>query len=112
MSSQLISIKPDPQVTGLIFYGFPLHSPAKPGIDRAEHLKAIKVPMLFLQGNRDALARLDLLEPLLEQLPMASLKVFEGANHSFKFLKKSGVDDIQALALLATASREFVDRLI
>ncbi|MDH3246680.1 MAG: dienelactone hydrolase family protein [Saprospiraceae bacterium] len=107
MSSQWISKEPKQFVRGLIFYGFPLHSPAKPGAERAEHLFAIKIPMLFLQGDRDNLAKLDLLKPVLAKLPLSTLEVFQGGNHSFRFPKKSGITESEALIGLAKASLEF-----
>jgi len=81
-------------VEGLVFFGFPLHSPAKPGSERAAHLFEVDHPMLFLQGTRDALARLELLEPVLDRVgPKATLHLVEGANHSFHVPKRSGRTD-------------------
>jgi uncharacterized protein len=72
-------------VSGLIFLGYPLHPPGRPDRLRDEHLAAVEVPMLFLQGTRDALARLDLLRPVVERLaPRAELVEVEGADHSFR----------------------------
>ena len=84
MSSQYLSAHPHPAVKGIIFYGFPLHAPGKPSIDRADHLKNLKLPMLFLQGTRDALATLSLMETVCSGLPHATLIKLEGADHSFK----------------------------
>lgn len=75
-------------VQGIVFYGFPLHAPGKQSKDRAAHLKDVKVPMLFLQGTRDALADLQLITEVAEELPRATLKIFEGADHSFAAGKK------------------------
>lgn len=111
MSSQLIAKNPIDGVISLVFYGFPLHSPAKPGNERGEHLKAIKIPMLFLQGDRDALARLNLLTPLLDQLPLADLEILEGANHGFRFTKKSGVTEDASFELLASLTHSFLKKL-
>ena len=73
-----------PQVRGLVFFGFPLHAPKKPSITRADHLGEVQIPMLFLQGSRDALAGLELLTPIIEGLgECATLSVVEGADHSF-----------------------------
>lgn len=81
-------------VRGLVFFGFPLHPPKRPGTKRAEHLKKVKQPMLFLQGTRDDLADLKLLRPICEGLgERATLHVIEGADHSFHVLKKSGKTD-------------------
>jgi predicted alpha/beta-hydrolase family hydrolase len=95
MSSQYISENSDVAVNGLIFYGFPLHGPGKPSVDRAEHLKTIKKPMLFLQGTRDELATWDLIEQVCSSLKPATLIRIEGANHAFKAGKQ---DVIQRLA--------------
>jgi uncharacterized protein len=84
MSSQFLSIKPPEYVKGIVFFGFPLHAPGKPSIDRADHLHAVKVPMLFLQGTRDDLAKMDLITEVCSSLPNATLVKFEGADHSFK----------------------------
>lgn len=89
-------------VEGLVFFGWPLHSPAKPGTDRAAHLADVPQPMLFLQGTRDRLARLDLLEPVLEGLAgRATLHLVEGADHGFHVLKRSDRTDEEVLDELA-----------
>lgn len=77
-------------VRGLAFLGFPLHAPGRPGRARAEHLSAVTVPMLFLQGTRDEFAGLPLLREALAPLGRATLHVVEGGDHSFKVLKRSG----------------------
>jgi hypothetical protein len=90
-------------VKGLIFFGFPLHPPKRPSIKRAEHLKLVKQPMLFLQGTRDELADLTLLRPICESLgPQTTLHIIEGADHSFHVLKRSGKTDAEVLAELST----------
>src|SRR5687768_122366 len=81
MSSQYLAANPDVSIQGLVFYGFPLHPPAKPSIERAEHLKAVKKSMLFLQGTRDELATWNLIEEVCTSLPPATLIKIEGANH-------------------------------
>jgi predicted alpha/beta-hydrolase family hydrolase len=86
---------------GLVFFGFPLHPAGRPGIERAQHLARIRVPMLFLQGTRDTLAEVDLLRPLCESLmPLATLHVIDGADHSFHMLKRSGKTDADVLTEL------------
>ena len=84
MSSQFLAAHPDPAVKGIIFFGFPLHPVGKPSTERAEHLKDVKVPMLFLQGTRDELATLELIEQVCSSLKQATLIKLEGANHAFK----------------------------
>ncbi|GIK84979.1 MAG: alpha/beta hydrolase [Betaproteobacteria bacterium] len=84
MTSQAQAAAPLPRVRGVCFLGFPLHPAGKPGVARAAHLADVCVPMLFLQGDRDALADLALLRPIVEQLgPRASLVVIPRADHSF-----------------------------
>jgi predicted alpha/beta-hydrolase family hydrolase len=89
MSSQYLATQPDTKVKGIIFYGFPLHPPKKPSIDRAEHLKNVKTPMLFLQGTRDELATWDLIESVCASLSSATLVKIDGADHSFKAGKQN-----------------------
>ena len=84
MSSQYLAAHHDNTVKGIIFFGFPLHPPGKPSTDRAEHLKDVKVPMLFLQGTRDELATLELIEQVTSSLKNATLIKMEGADHAFK----------------------------
>ncbi len=91
MTSGAAAGKPLPSVQGLIFLGFPLHAPGKPGDARAAHLHDVALPMLFLQGTRDALARLDLVEAVCQRVGRrATLHIVEGGDHSFKVLKRSG----------------------
>ena len=89
-------------VRGLVFFGFPLHAPGRPGTERADHLARVQVPMLFLQGTRDTLADLALLRPVCENLaPRATLHVMDAADHSFHVLKRSGKTDAEVLRDLA-----------
>ena len=93
MTSTAASEDPLPGVAGLVFFGFPLHAPGRPerAAERSAHLSRVTVPMLFLQGTRDALARLDLIEETCGSLgPLATLHRLEGADHSFRVLKRSG----------------------
>ncbi len=102
MTSQAAAQQPLEGVRGLVFFGFPLHPPNKPGTKRAEHLKKVTVPMLFLQGTRDTLADLTLLKPICEELgARATLHIIDTADHSFHMLKKSGKTDADALRELA-----------
>src|SRR5580700_4489693 len=94
MTSQAQAIAPLPGVRGLAFLGFPLHPAGKPSSERATHLSAVHIPMLFIQGTRDALAELPLLEPVVERLgKLASLHRVAEADHSFHVLARSGRTD-------------------
>lgn len=102
MTSQAQAAKPLPDVRGLAFVGFPLHPAKKPSVERAAHLSEVKVPMLFLQGTRDDLADLSLLEPIVDRLGThATLKRIEGADHSFHVLARSGRNDREVMEELA-----------
>lgn len=101
MTSLAASEAPLPGVEGLVFLGFPLHPAGQPASQRGEHLARTGLPMLFLQGTRDALADLTLLEPLCRKLAGATLHVVEGADHGFHVPKKSGRTDAQVIEDLA-----------
>ena len=107
MTSHAQAETPLPGVRGVVFLGFPLHPAGKPSTARAAHLADVTVPMLFLQGTRDDLASLDLLQPLVEGLgPRATLAVFEHADHSFHVPAKSGRKDGEVMEdLLDTVAR-------
>ncbi len=104
MSSQYLAANPDSIVKGLIFYGFPLHPAGKPATDRSDHLRLLEVPMLFLQGSKDALATWALIETVCQSVPTASLVRLEGIDHSFK----AGRADI--ISLLASETRQWIER--
>ncbi|HSB92654.1 MAG TPA: alpha/beta family hydrolase [Flavitalea sp.] len=103
MSSQYLASQPAVGVNGIIFFGFPLHQSGKPSIERAEHLKSVTVPMLFLQGSRDELASYDLIEKVCRELPLATLVKIEGANHAFKAGKQ------EVMARLADETKAWID---
>ncbi|WP_322111007.1 alpha/beta family hydrolase [Steroidobacter sp.] len=104
MTSQAQAAKALPDVRGLAFVGFPLHPAKKPSTERATHLSDVKIPMLFLQGTRDDLADLTLLEPIVEKLgTSATLNHIEAADHSFHVLARSGRNDKEVMEELADA---------
>jgi uncharacterized protein len=99
-------------VRGLVFFGFPLHQPNQPGTKRAEHLGEVRLPMLFLQGTRDALADLKLLRPICAKLgAQVTLHVIEGADHSFHVLRSSGKTDEGVLEELARSVSVWTKKL-
>jgi predicted alpha/beta-hydrolase family hydrolase len=109
MTSQAQALDPLPAVRGLAFLGFPLHAAKKPSIERAEHLDAVKVPMLFLQGTQDELADLKLLQSVTRALgKRATLTLFEQADHSFHAPKRSGRTDAQTLQELTHSLAEWL----
>jgi predicted alpha/beta-hydrolase family hydrolase len=112
MTSQAQAKAPLDGVAGLAFFGFPLHPAGKPSSERATHLADVKIPMLFLQGTRDALAELSLLKPVVKGLGQkATLHLAEGADHSFNVLKSSGRNDREVLAEILDAFVVWADKL-
>jgi len=104
MTSQAAAAHMVPKVGGLVFVGFPLHPPNRPGTSRADHLADVTIPMLFLQGTRDEFAPLSRLQPIVERLaPRATLRTIDGADHGFHVLKRSGRTDADVLRELAQA---------
>jgi len=106
MSSQLLAANNNMNVKGIIFYGFPLHPAGKPSVDRAEHLKQITIPMLFLQGTRDTLATWSMMQEVCSSLPTAQLVEIEGADHSFKAGKKD------TLKILTEETNNWIEGII
>ena len=100
-------------VRGLVFLSFPLHPPGRPGDKRAEHLAQVRIPMLFLQGDRDEFADLNLLKPVVKRLGAgATLYLVEGGDHSFHVLKRSGRTDADVMTELVQAIVDWSRQLI
>ncbi len=113
MTSQAQAVSPLPGVRGLVFLGFPLHPPGKPSGERSKHLFDVKVPMLFLQGTRDELADLTLLQPLVKELGRrATLVLFEDADHSFHVPARTGRKDTDVRAQMLDALRDWIAKLL
>lgn len=110
MASHLLVEHTFAEVRGLIYYGFPLHAPGKDGIERADHLGSIAVPQLFLQGSKDKLARIDLIQHVVNSLPSSTLKEITGGDHSFKVPKSSGQTEADINAILVQATVDFVEK--
>ena len=109
MTSQAQADSPLREVRGLAFLGFPLHPAGKPGIERAEHLSRVQVPMLFVSGARDALAEMHLLEPVVAGLgDLATLHVVAGADHSLRVPATSGRTPAEAEAEALDALAEWM----
>jgi len=112
MTSQAAAQHTLPGVRGLVFFGFPLHPPGRPGTQRADHLTKVRTPMLFLQGTRDEFADLTLLRPICEKLDSrATLHIIDTADHSFHVPKKSGKSDADVLRELVETVADWADRL-
>ena len=112
MTSTAQAEEPLTGVRGLVFLGFPLHPPGRPGDGRAGHLAQVQIPMLFLQGTRDEFADLELLRPVVKRLgDRATLHLVDGGDHSFHVLKRSGRTDAEVLEELAAAVEEWATKL-
>mgnify|MGYP003575519188 CR=1 FL=1 len=113
MSSQAQAAQALPRVCGLVFVGFPLHPAGKPSTRRGDHLADVQVPMLFLQGTRDALADLGRVREVLVPLgTRATLQVAEGADHAFHVLARSGRTDADVREQLCDAVAAWMRPLI
>jgi hypothetical protein len=104
MTSQAQAASALPGVQGLAFLGFPLHPAGKPADERAAHLLDVKAPMLFLQGTRDALASVPLMQAVVARLgTRATLKLFQDADHSFHVPVRTGRKDCDVRAEMLDA---------
>ena len=102
MVSMACSQEPMDGLKGIVFFAFPLHA-GKPNTERAVHLQEVAVPMLFLSGQRDKMADMKLLEPVIRGLNSATLHVVDTADHGFKVLKRRNTDEpvLEELARVA-----------
>lgn len=99
-----------PELKGIIFFGFPLHAPGKPSNERAEHLYRVNIPMLFLQGTRDALATMELLKPVIKKIgKKAELFIINGADHSFHIPKDYKMKDSEALEIMCDEVKRWME---
>src|SRR6267143_2283917 len=113
MTSTAQAEEPLSGVRGLVFLGFPLHPPGRPGDSRAEHLAQVRIPMLFLQGDRDEFADMKLLKPVVKRLgARATLHLVEGGDHSFHVLKRSGRTDADVMEELVGAIADWAGSLV
>jgi uncharacterized protein len=112
MTSQAQALAPLPGVRGLAFLGFPLHPAGRPSLERAEHLQQVQLPMLFVQGTRDALAERALLTTVLARLgPRAAVTWLEGADHGFHVAARSGRTDAEVRATVLESFCRWVESL-
>ena len=108
MTTTAQSESPLEGVKGLILFSFPLHAPNRPDNARAAHLSAIKIPMLFLTGTRDALNDLSLFRPVIKRLgDHATLHLLDTADHGYKILKKTRASDEDVFVEMARTVREW-----
>ena len=97
---------------GLLLLAYPLHPEGKPEQLRDAHLPQITVPVLCINGTRDALCRRDLMEKVLERVgPRFEMHWLEGADHSFRVLKSSGRNDAAVLEEMGRACETWLDEI-
>jgi predicted alpha/beta-hydrolase family hydrolase len=112
MTSTAASESPLDGVQGLVFFAFPLHQPGQPETKRADHLRAVTVPMLFLSGTRDALADLPLLKSGCKKLgKRATLHLLDTADHGFRTLKRSRTSAEDVFVEMARVAQEWASGL-
>jgi predicted alpha/beta-hydrolase family hydrolase len=113
MTSQAQAASPLSGVRGLVLLGFPLHPAGRPSDERGAHLLAVQIPMLFMQGTRDQLADLQLLQTLFGQLgARATLKLFQDADHSFHVPARTGRKDSEIMAEMSDALADWIGKAI
>lgn len=111
MTSTAFADDPLPGVRGLVFLGFPLHAPGEPSTERSRHLERVRVPMLFVQGTRDRLARSELIQSVCDKLGRrATLEWIDGGDHSFHVPKRSGRTDEEAWDDIGDRIRDWAER--
>jgi len=113
MTSAAQAESPLKDVRGLAFLGFPLHPAGKPSDERGTHLSAVQIPMLFLQGTRDELADLQLVQALAERLgARATLELIADADHSFHVPARTGRKDPDVRADMADVLANWIETTI
>jgi hypothetical protein len=112
MTSTAASESPLDAVQGLVFFSFPLHQPGSPGTQRADHLSAVKLPLLFLSGTRDSLATFALLQSVCKKLGQrATLHALETADHGYRVVKRGRKTDEDVFVEMARVARQWVSQL-
>jgi predicted alpha/beta-hydrolase family hydrolase len=111
MASHVVAENPQLPLSGIVYFGFPLHAPGKPSMNRADHLTEIDIPQLFLQGTNDALANIDLIEKVVKNQNKGELIRFEGADHSFKTPKTSPLSTSDVFTKLIAKTVEWMSHL-
>lgn len=107
MASHLLSDY-DVDVSGVIYFGFPLHAPGRDSMDRADHLHMLDTPQLFLQGTKDKLANIEMMREVVSKQKKANIIELEDGDHSFNVPKKSGKTRDDVLNLLVHSSVDFM----
>lgn len=112
MASHLLAENTAASISGIIYFGFPLHAPGRDSIDRAAHLKDIALPQLFLQGEKDKLANIDLISEVTLKISEAQLIKIADADHSFHVPKRAAISKEEMIALLASHTDSFIKSIL
>ncbi|MEQ9218411.1 MAG: dienelactone hydrolase family protein [Cyclobacteriaceae bacterium] len=108
MSSHVVAEQPGLGIKGLVYFGFPLHAPGKASTDRANHLKTIEIPQLFLQGTNDALANYEMIQAVVAEQKKTDLVAFELADHSFKTPKTAPMKTSEVFKQLVDRAAQWI----
>ncbi|XOV94768.1 MAG: alpha/beta family hydrolase [Bacteroidota bacterium] len=111
MASHLVAEQPGLEISGLVYFGFPLHAPGRDSMDRAAHLSSINIAQLFIQGTKDALANYDMIKEVVSQQNHADLISFEDADHSFKTPKTASLKTNEVFHQIIERSSEWINTL-
>lgn len=113
MTSQAQAVAPLSGVRALVFLGFPLHPPQRRSDERGRHLLEVGIPMLFLQGTRDELAHLPLLQSLAGQLgERATVNLLRDADHSFHVPARTGRKDSEVRGEMLDALVAWIEKVV
>jgi predicted alpha/beta-hydrolase family hydrolase len=93
---------------GLLLLAYPLHPPGKPEQLRVAHLPKIQMPVLCINGTRDAFCTPELMNKALESVNTKwTMHWIEGADHSFRVLKSTGRNDADVYKEIGEACRRW-----
>lgn len=109
MASHLLADDPELSVSGIIYFGFPLHAPGRDSKDRADHLDKVKVPQFFIQGTKDKLANIEMINEVIATLNDAEILEIESGDHSFK-TPKSVASPAEIMGLLSGKASEWIQK--
>ncbi|MBA2381185.1 MAG: hypothetical protein H0V73_03660 [Chloroflexi bacterium] len=102
--ASLAAAEPDTDYAALVLFSFPLHPPGAPAKaeERSAHFPAIRCPVLFLSGESDPFARIELLRERAKLLRSAELFTYPRLGHTLKPVLADALDRAAAF-LLANA---------
>jgi len=111
MASHLLAENYAKGACGIIYFGFPLHAPGRDSVDRASHLTSIGIPQLFIQGTKDKLANIGLIQEVVTGIPFCTLKIIEDADHSFNVPRRLGISQREMIKRLSSTANEWMNQI-